>query len=86
MMNICTKFGFDILIISGSYGGHRQHMMYDRRQTTPQVWHKLTGELNSVFLPRPIDLNGTALMIIPPPERLTSKTFLQLQMAIQGYH
>ena len=23
MMNICTKYGFDILIISGSYGGHR---------------------------------------------------------------
>ena len=25
MMNICTKYGFDILIISGSYGGHRRH-------------------------------------------------------------
>ena len=24
LMNICTKYGFDILIISGSYGGHRQ--------------------------------------------------------------
>ena len=24
-MNICTKYGFDILIISGSYGGHRRH-------------------------------------------------------------
>ena len=23
MMNICTKYGFNILIISGSYGGHR---------------------------------------------------------------
>ena len=21
--NICTKYGFDIFIISGSYGGHR---------------------------------------------------------------
>ena len=24
-MNICIKYGFDILIISGSYGRHRQH-------------------------------------------------------------
>ena len=23
MINICTKYGFDSLIISGSYGGHR---------------------------------------------------------------
>ena len=23
MENICTKYGFDSLIISGSYGGHR---------------------------------------------------------------
>ena len=23
MMNICTKYGIDVLIISGSYGGHR---------------------------------------------------------------
>ena len=53
MTNICTKYGFDILIISGSYGGHRRHMMDDSRrtihagrQTTPRVWHKLpTGEL-----------------------------------------
>ena len=52
-MNICTKYGFDILIISGSYGGHRRHMTYDGRrttndgrQTTPGVWHKLPiGEL-----------------------------------------
>ena len=34
MMNICTKYGFDILIISGSYGGHRRHTTYDRRRTT----------------------------------------------------
>ena len=33
MMNICTKYGFDILIISGSYGGHRRHTTYDERQT-----------------------------------------------------
>ena len=39
MTNICTKYGFDSLIISGSYGGHRRH-------TTPGVWHKFqTGEL-----------------------------------------
>ena len=45
-MNICTKYGFDILIISGSYGGHRQHTTYDGRRTTPRVLHKLpTGEL-----------------------------------------
>ena len=55
-MNICTKYGFDILIISGSYGGHRRHTTYDGRQTTddgrrttPRVWHKLpTGELKTL--------------------------------------
>ena len=26
IINICIKYGFDILIISSSYGGHRQHM------------------------------------------------------------
>ena len=31
MMNICTKYGFDILIISGSYGGHNT----DDTQRTP---------------------------------------------------
>ena len=25
MINICTKYGLDSFIISGSYGGHRQH-------------------------------------------------------------
>ena len=46
MMKICTKYGFDILIISGSYFGHRRHTTYDGRRTTPWVWHKLaTGEL-----------------------------------------
>ena len=46
LMNICTKYGFDILIISGSYGGHRRHTTYDGRRTIPRVWHKLpTGEL-----------------------------------------
>ena len=53
MINICTKCGFDSLIISGSYGGHRRHTTDDgrfttddRRRTTPGVWHKLpTGEL-----------------------------------------
>ena len=29
MMNICTKYGFDILIISGSYDGHRRHTTDD---------------------------------------------------------
>ena len=29
MMNNCTKYGFDILIISSSYGRHGQHMTYD---------------------------------------------------------
>ena len=32
MMNICTKYGFDIFIISGSYGGHRRHMTYNGRR------------------------------------------------------
>ena len=45
-MNNCTKYGFNNLIISGSYGGHRQHTTDDGRRTTPWVWHKLpTGEL-----------------------------------------
>ena len=48
-MNICTKYGFDILIISGTYGGHRRHTTYDGRRTTPRVWHKLpTGELKKL--------------------------------------
>ena len=56
MMNICTKYGFDILIISGSYGGHRPHTTYDVRPTTEArqchgydgFYHKLpTGELTS---------------------------------------
>ena len=34
LMNICTKFGFDILIISGSYGGHRRRTTDDKRRTT----------------------------------------------------
>ena len=25
MINICTKYGFNILNISGSYGGHTTH-------------------------------------------------------------
>ena len=29
MINICIKYGFDILIISGSYGGHKRHRTYD---------------------------------------------------------
>ena len=46
MMNIYAKYRFDILIISGSYGGHRRHTMDDGRRTMPQVWHKLPiGEL-----------------------------------------
>ena len=32
MKNICTKYGFDISIISGSYGGHRRHTTYDYRR------------------------------------------------------
>ena len=50
MLNICIKYGFVTSIISGSYGGHRRHKMYDGRRTTPWVWHKLpTGELK-IFL------------------------------------
>ena len=30
IMNVSTKYGFDSLIISGSYGGHRRHMTDDR--------------------------------------------------------
>ena len=46
MINISTKYGFDSLIISGSYGGHRWHKTHDGPWTTPGVLHKLlTGEL-----------------------------------------
>ena len=31
VINICTKYGIDLLIISGSYGGHRRHMTNDER-------------------------------------------------------
>ena len=49
--NICTKYGFDSLIISGSYGGHRRHTTDDGQQTTPGVWHKLpTGELKIIHV------------------------------------
>ena len=52
MMNNCTKYGFNNLIISGIYGGHNetQHTMDVRRRTMPWVWHKLpTGELTNCF-------------------------------------
>ena len=40
-MNNYTKYGFNNLIISGSYGGHRRHTT-----DNAMVWHKLpTGEL-----------------------------------------
>ena len=40
MMNICTKYGFAILIISGSMvdTDDTRRPMDDRRQTTPEVW------------------------------------------------
>ena len=34
MVNICTKYRFDSLIISGSYGGHRRQTTDDGRQMT----------------------------------------------------
>ena len=50
VMNICTKCGFDILIISGSYGGHRRRTMDDGRWKMPGVRHKLpTGELMTLL-------------------------------------
>ena len=60
MKNNCTKYGFNNLIISGHYGGHRRYMTDNGRQTTndgrqitPWVWHKLpTGELKKcLFCP-----------------------------------
>ena len=33
MLNNCTKYGFNNLIISGSYGGHRRHTTYNGRRT-----------------------------------------------------
>ena len=49
MMKICTKYGFDILIISGSYGGHRQHRTDDGQhhrygKSSPQVSYKNNKE------------------------------------------
>ena len=41
MININTLYGFDSLIISGSYGGHRRHTTDNRQRTMPGVWHKL---------------------------------------------
>ena len=32
VINICTKYGCDILIISGRHGGHNRLMTYDRQQ------------------------------------------------------
>ena len=34
MINICSKYGFDSLIISGtgSYGGHRRHTVDDTQR------------------------------------------------------
>ena len=44
MMNICTKYGLDIFIISGSYGGHRRHTTYNGKRHG--YMHKLpTGKL-----------------------------------------
>ena len=44
MVNVCTKYGFDSLIISGSYGRHRQHTRTweDGRRTSD---NGPTGEL-----------------------------------------
>ena len=44
MMKICTKYGFDIFINSGSYGVHRRHTTYDGQRHG--YMHKLpTGKL-----------------------------------------
>ena len=38
------KYGFDIFIISGSYGGHNA-TQHNIRRKTPGLWHKLqTGD------------------------------------------
>ena len=48
MMNNCTKYEFNNLIISGSYAGHKRHTVNNGQRSTPLVWHKLpTGELKS---------------------------------------
>ena len=50
-MDLIAKYGFDSLIISSGYGGHRRHTSDDGRRTTPGVWHKLsTGELKTTDL------------------------------------
>ena len=41
MINICTKYRFDSLIISDCYGGQRYDMTHDRPWTMPGLWHKL---------------------------------------------
>ena len=62
-MNNCTKYGFNNLIISGSYGGHRRHTTDDGRRTTPWVWHKLpTGELKRpLWILLMVDVQGHSL-------------------------
>ena len=44
MINICTKYGFDILITSWSYWGHRQHTI-DNGQRQGYGYQLPTGEL-----------------------------------------
>ena len=43
MINICTRYGFDSFIISGSYGGHRQHKTDDGRWRTDDGQHQGYG-------------------------------------------
>ena len=72
MMNICTKYGFDSLIISGSYDGHRRHMTDEQQQTTPGLWLKLpTGELKIYCKPENFHLQiiFTKLMKLLPVGR-----------------
>ena len=58
------KYGYDIFIICGSYGGHTT---YDGRQTTSGVWHSLpTDELKSkIILYGSINKAGEAGQINP---------------------
>ena len=47
-LTICIKYGFDILIIFGSYCEHRRHTTLDRRQKTSG---HTTGKLIKAYVP-----------------------------------
>ena len=64
MINICTKYGFDSFIISGSYGGQRQHMTDYGRWMTDDGQRQLYGisspQVSRTMLPNHVMLGRNA--------------------------